>query len=193
MRLLYKSTYNCLTVGVLNLGRRFKRPARRTLDFATSSGEGDNQEGENKEVTDHPESEEEEEEEEEVDYSEEKYPPADDKYKHLEDRLNAMEIQKVPRLDFEELGLVSRVVIPQKFKVPTFSKYDGVSCPKLHLRSYVKKIQPHTADKDLWVHFSRRACQGRSWIGSISWKGPTSAIGKIWQPLFTSNTSIMLT
>ena len=31
--------------GVLNLGRRFKGPARRTLDFATSSGEGDNQEG----------------------------------------------------------------------------------------------------------------------------------------------------
>ena len=51
----------------MNLGRRFKGPARRTLDFATSSGEGDNQEGKNKEVNDHPESEEEE----EVDYSEE--------------------------------------------------------------------------------------------------------------------------
>ena len=53
--------------GVLNLGRRFKGPAIRTLDFTTSSGEGDNQEGKNKEVNDHPESEEEE----EVDYSEE--------------------------------------------------------------------------------------------------------------------------
>ena len=102
-----------------------------------------------------------------MDYSEEQYPPVDDKYKKLEDRLNAMEIQRVPELDFKELGLVSRVVIPQKFKVPTFAKYDGVSCPKLHLRSYVRKIQPHTADKDLWVHFFRRACQGRSWIGSI--------------------------
>ena len=71
-------------------------------------------------MTDHPESEEEE----EVDYSEEQYPPTDDKYKQLEDRLNAMEIQKVPGLDFEELGLVSGVVIPQKFKVPTFAKYD---------------------------------------------------------------------
>ena len=64
-----------------------------------------------------------------------------------------MEIQKVPGLDFEELGLVSRVVIPQKLKVPVFAKYDGVSYPKMHLRSYVIKIQPHTADKDLWVHF----------------------------------------
>ena len=92
------------------------------------------------------------EEEEEADYSEEQYPPTGDKYKQLEDYLNVMEIQKVPRLDFEELGLISGVVIPHKFKVPTFAKYDGVSCPKMHLRSYVRKIQPHTADRNQWVH-----------------------------------------
>ena len=44
-----------------------------------------------------------------------------------------MEIQKVPGMDLEELGLVFVVVIPQKFKVPVFAKYDGVSCPKMHL------------------------------------------------------------
>ena len=48
-----------------------------------------------------------EEEEEEEDYSEEQYPPADDKYRHLEERLTAMEIQRVSGLYFEELGLVS--------------------------------------------------------------------------------------
>ena len=64
-----------------------------------------------------------------------------------------MEIQKIPGLDFEELGLVPGIVIPPKFKVPLFAKYDGVSCPRMYLRSYVRKIQPHSADKDLWVHF----------------------------------------
>ena len=64
-----------------------------------------------------------------------------------------MEIQRVPGLDFEELGLVSGVVIPQKFKVLVFAKYDGVSCPKIHLHSYVRKILPHIADRNLWVHF----------------------------------------
>ena len=59
----------------------------------------------------------------------------------------------MPGMDFEELGLVSRIVIPPKFKAPVFAKYDGVSCPKMHLRSYVRKLQPHTADRDLWVHF----------------------------------------
>ena len=71
-----------------------------------------------------------------------------------------MEIQQVPDLDFEELRLVSGVVIPPKFKVPTFAKYDGVSCPKLHLRSYVRKIQPHTANQKLQVHFFQESLAG---------------------------------
>ena len=71
-----------------------------------------------------------------------------------------MEIQRVPVLDFEELGLVFGVVIPQKFKALVFTKYDGVSCPKLHLRSYVRKIQPHTADRNLWVHFFHDSLSG---------------------------------
>ena len=41
-----------------------------------------------------------------------------------------------------------------------FTKYDGVSCPKMHLLSYVRKIQPHTADKDLWVHFFQDSLSG---------------------------------
>ena len=64
-----------------------------------------------------------------------------------------MKIHRAHGLDFKELGLVSRVIIPHKFKVPTFSKYDGVSFPKLHLRSYVRKIQPHTSNRKLWLHF----------------------------------------
>src|SRR3954469_18343369 len=66
----------------------------------------------------------------------------DDKYQQLEERMKAMEIQKIPGLDFDDLGLISDILIPPKFKVPVFAKYDGVSCPKLHLRSYVRKILP---------------------------------------------------
>ena len=54
--------------GVLNMGRRFQGQARRTLDFVTSSGEKDNQDGKGKETVVPSESEEEEEVE---DYSEE--------------------------------------------------------------------------------------------------------------------------
>ena len=79
--------------GVVIMGRRFQGQTRRTLNFATTSDEG-----KGKETTIPSEPEEEEEEE---DYSKEQYPPADDKYKHLEERLSAMEMQKVPGLDFE--------------------------------------------------------------------------------------------
>ena len=105
-------------VRVLSVGRR--RPANRALDFATPSKRGDNQDEddeESQEGDNNPASE-----EDEPDYIEEQYPPAGDKYKWLEDRLNAMEIQRVPSLDFEELGLVPGVVIPHKFKVLIFAK-----------------------------------------------------------------------
>src|SRR4051812_23131981 len=49
----------------------------------------------------------------------------DDKYQQLEERMKAMEIQKIPGLDFNDLGLISDIVIPPKFKVPVFAKYDG--------------------------------------------------------------------
>src|SRR3954468_7219745 len=97
-------------------------------------------------------------EEEEDYYHEDEHP--DDKYEILEERMKAMEIQKIPGLDFEELGLISGVVIPPKFKIPTFAKHDGVSGPKLHLRSYVRKIQPHNTDKRLWIHFFQESLSG---------------------------------
>ena len=71
-----------------------------------------------------------------------------------------MEIQKIPALDFGDLGLASGVVIPHKFKAPVFSQYDGVSCPKLHLRSYVRKILPYTVDRNLWVHLFQDSLSG---------------------------------
>ena len=81
-----------------------------------------------------------------------------------------MEIQRIPGLDFEELGLVSGVVILKKFKAPVFAKYDGVSCPKLHLRSYVRKIQPHTADRNCGFTSFQTVCQGLTLNGSINWR-----------------------
>ena len=70
------------SVGVLNLGRRLKGPFKGALDLPTPSNIGDSHEEDNSLEIDKVE----------ADYSEEQYPPADDKYKQLENRLNAMEI-----------------------------------------------------------------------------------------------------
>ena len=147
--------------GVVIMGRRFKSNARKVLEFPSTSDEGVGKgKGTAMPSESEVEEEEEEEEEEDEDYSEQQYPPTNDKFKNLEDRLAAMELQRVLGLDFEELGLVDGIVIPPKFKVPTFSKYDGLSCPKMHLRSYVRKIQPHSSDKDLWFHFFQDSLSG---------------------------------
>ena len=42
-----------------------------------------------------------------TDFDEDQYPPAEDRYKQLEDRLSAMEVQKIPGLEFGDLGLAS--------------------------------------------------------------------------------------
>ena len=141
---------------LLNMGRRFKETVRQILVGGDSSEEDGNQIGEVKstqaEFANGQESDD--------DYFNEQYPPADIKYKQLEDRLKAIEIQAIPDLNFDDLSLIYGVVIPHKFKIPTFAKYDGVSCPKLHLKSYVRKIQPHTTDKKLWIHFFQESLAG---------------------------------
>ena len=58
-------------VGVMNLGRRLKGPAKRALDLSTPSNMGNSHEEDNSLGID----------EVEFDYSEEQYSPADDKYK----------------------------------------------------------------------------------------------------------------
>ena len=122
---------------VINMGKRFKGPTWQVEIEEVSFEEDDNQDedarstrarGGINQIS------------EDGDYSDEQYPPADDKYKQLEDILKDVEIQVVPGLEFGDLGLVPGVVIPHKFKIPIFSKYNGVSCPKLHIRSYVRKI-----------------------------------------------------
>ena len=72
--------------GVATLGRRFESHARKVLEFPSTSDEGA---GKGKGTAMPSESEvegEEEEEEEDEDYSEQQYPPADIKFKNLEDR-----------------------------------------------------------------------------------------------------------
>ena len=65
------------------MGRWLRGPVKGALDLSNPSNKGDNHEEDNNPGTD----------EDKADYSEEQYPPADNKYKQLEDRLNVMEIQ----------------------------------------------------------------------------------------------------
>src|SRR3954471_5723392 len=143
-------------VGLSHLARKVKIPARRSKKAPIPEvvGEGDQEDNHNNQGSAKLS----------LSSNEEDYHSEDEqgdsKYQQLEERMKAMEIQKIPGLDFNDLGLASDVVIPPKFKVHVFAKYDGFSCPKLHLRSYVRKIQPHTTDNKLWIHFFQESLSG---------------------------------
>lgn len=136
--------------GLINLGRRFRGPIKTKEQVDDYESENSEKEGGSLHDTVGDS-------DSEANYY---HDPNEDKYKMLVDRMNAMELQKSSGLDFEDLSLISGVVIPIGFKVPAFVVYDGVSCPKLHLRSYVRRIQPHTADKKLWIHFFQESLSG---------------------------------
>ena len=84
---------------LFNTGHRFGNRLRDEVDLTTSSGGKDSQEerrAPSPVVSDN-----------ETDFDEDQYPPAEDRYKKLENRLSSMEVQKVPGQDFGDLGLSS--------------------------------------------------------------------------------------
>ena len=75
------------------------------------------------------------------------------KYDLLEKRLKTVDvIDDFRSLDLKELTLVPDLIIPPKFKVLDFKKYDGIECPKIHLATYYHKMVGYTHDEKLLIH-----------------------------------------
>ena len=71
----------------------------------------------------------------------------------IEERLQAMEGSDVYGIvDARTMSLVSDLVLPPKFKVPTFEKYDGTKCPSTHLYMYYRKMMGYTNNDKLLIH-----------------------------------------
>ena len=71
----------------------------------------------------------------------------------LDKRLKEIEgMDDLRSVDPKELSLVSDVVIPPKFKMPKFKKYDGTKCPENYLATYCNKMAGHTYNEDLLIH-----------------------------------------
>ncbi|XP_057985274.1 uncharacterized protein LOC131170222 [Hevea brasiliensis] len=54
-------------------------------------------------------------------------------------------------VDVSSLRLVPDVVVPPKFKVPEFDKYNGNSDPRIHLATYIAKMSALTEDDRLLI------------------------------------------
>ena len=60
----------------------------------------------------------------------------------------------------QDLCLVPDVVVPYKFKVPKFEKYEGNSCPKAHVTMYVRKMSTQTKNDKLLIFFFHDSLTG---------------------------------
>ncbi|RDX75363.1 hypothetical protein CR513_44759, partial [Mucuna pruriens] len=78
----------------------------------------------------------------------------------FEERLDALEGFKQTGFDAVDLCLFPSIAIPPDFKLPTFDKYRGTSCPRSHLTMYYRKMTPHTHDDTLLIHFFQESLTG---------------------------------
>ena len=62
----------------------------------------------------------------------------------LDEKLKKIEgVNDLGSVDPRELCLVPDLVIPPKFKLTKFEKYDGTKCPENHLATYCNKMAGH--------------------------------------------------
>ena len=67
--------------------------------------------------------------------------------------MRAIEGINIPgSLDAIELSLVPGLVIPHKFKTPTFDKYDGIKCSTTHLTMFGQKMSAYTDNDKLLIY-----------------------------------------
>ena len=55
-------------------------------------------------------------------------------------------------MDALDLSLVPDVVIPYRFKMPDFVKFNGSPCPTPHMMMFFQKMVGHTRNDKLLIH-----------------------------------------
>lgn len=96
---------------------------------------------------------------------------AQEKYRSLEERLKAIEgTEAFSALSAKELSLVLDLVLPPKFKVPDFEKYDGTRCPKAHLVMFCQKMTGYVNEDQLLIHCFQDSLVGSAlrWYNQLS-------------------------
>ncbi|XP_050895674.1 uncharacterized protein LOC127102336 [Lathyrus oleraceus] len=80
----------------------------------------------------------------------------------IEKRLRVMESDQVFGVAAREICLVSRLVIPTKFKTPNLDQYEGATCPKSHHIMYYRKMAAHVDNDKLMIHYFQDSLKGAS-------------------------------
>lgn len=100
----------------------------------------------------------------------------------IEEKFKAIKGYGAFGLDVVDMCLVPGVKISDKFKVPIFEKYKGVTCPKTHVRSFCVKMVAYFDDEKLF-HFFRITLVGFRSSGTCNSNVSINSLGESWLKL----------
>jgi len=89
------------------------------------------------------------------------------KFDRIQLELKALRGKELFGKNAYDLCLVPNVVIPPKFKVPNFEKYNGNTCPEIHLVMYVRKMSAYVGNDELLIHCFQDSLTGAALIWYI--------------------------
>ncbi|KAK5819194.1 hypothetical protein PVK06_024163 [Gossypium arboreum] len=98
------------------------------------------------------------------------YPP-EERCKWLEEKVQAMEgIDRHHGIDAKDLSLVPDLVLPYKFKMPEFKKYNGTSCPEAHITMFYRRMTWYVNNDQLLIHCFQDSSVGLAakWYNQLS-------------------------
>ncbi|XP_016732018.1 uncharacterized protein [Gossypium hirsutum] len=78
----------------------------------------------------------------------------EDRYKWLEEKFKAMEnIDYHQGMDAKDLSLVLDLVLPPKFKILEFEKYNGTSCLEAYVTMFCRRMTGYINNDQLLIHY----------------------------------------
>ncbi|KAA3483744.1 hypothetical protein EPI10_005891 [Gossypium australe] len=93
--------------------------------------------------------------------------------RQLEDRCKFKTIETTDYhygVDAKDLSLVPDLVLSPKFKTPEFEKYNGTSCPEVHITMFYRRMAGHVNDDQLLIHCFQDSLVGSAarWYNQLS-------------------------
>ncbi|KAA3465227.1 Gag-pro-like protein [Gossypium australe] len=73
-------------------------------------------------------------------------------------------------IDAKDLSLVPDLVLPHKFKMPEFEKYNGASCPEAHITMFCRRMTGYVNNNQLLIHCFQDSLVGEAsrWYNQLS-------------------------
>ncbi|XP_016730993.1 uncharacterized protein [Gossypium hirsutum] len=95
----------------------------------------------------------------------------DEHCRWLEEKFKALEgTGNNHGVDAKDLSLVANLVLPHKFKIPEFEKYNGTTCPEAHITMFCRRMTGYVNNDQLLIHFFQDSLIGAAarWYNQLS-------------------------